>query len=178
VHNQYGLELSVSNYLIGAVTAICGIFGNVFASFLMDYLINTRLLDPRYVGISLSVLFSLLALPFAFISVFMDVISAFLVLMFCCEFLMLCTVTPVNSTFLTCVPPEIRGHSMAIATLMIHLFGDLSSPYIFGAISDRTNNQRYSLFFMSCWLIWTVIFWGLGWIFIRRVLVKEKNATR
>ena len=78
------------------------------------------------------------------------------------EFLLLCTVTPVNAAFLSCVTDDIRGHSMAMATLAIHLLGDMWSPYIYGAISDATGSQTNSLYFLTGWLGWTLLFWGLA----------------
>ena len=142
----------------------------------MDWMVSKKKKDPRLIGVYMSFIFSTVALPFAFIAVFMDQMSLFLVFMLIAEFLMLFTVTPVNAVFLNCVPPELRSHSVAIATLSIHLLGDLSSPYIFGAISDKTGNQRYSLFFLSCWAIWTCLFWGFASLLIAR-LVKKENAT-
>lgn len=176
VMTQYDLEIDTANFLIGAVTAICGIFGNAIASWFMDYLVSTRQMDARRVGVYMAFIFTILSLPFAFVAVFMQTVVTFLVFMLLAEFFMLFTVTPVNAVFLSCVEADLRGHSVGVATLMIHLLGDLSSPYIFGAISDATGNQRYSLFFMSAWLIWTVIFWGAACLFIRRKLRQDGSV--
>jgi len=175
VMTQYDLSIDTANFLIGAVTAVCGIFGNAIASILMDHLVMKRQIDARKVGVYMSFFFTALSIPFAFVAVFMQTVATFLVFMLLAEFFMLFTVTPVNTVFLSCVEPDLRGHSVAVATLMIHLLGDLSSPYVFGAISDATGNQRYSLFFMSCWLIWTVIFWGAASVVIKRKTRQERE---
>ena len=46
---------------------------------------------------------------------------------------------PVNAATLNAVRPEIRSAAMAGQLLIIHLFGDTSSPTIIGMISDRSN---------------------------------------
>ncbi len=51
---------------------------------------------------------------------------------------------PVNAATLNAVRPEIRSAAMAGQLLIIHLFGDMSSPTIIGMISDRLN-LRYGL---------------------------------
>jgi len=163
----YKVDLHQADYIIGATTAFCGIFANVLSSFLLDYVIFQKKKDKRVVSVFFSFFFVTISLPFGFVSIFMSQFVLFLVLMVTCEFLMLCTVTSVNSVFLNCVKDEMRGHSMAVANLMIHVLGDLWSPYVFGAISDKTS-QKYALFFICCWLMWTVLTWLLAFIFVRR----------
>jgi predicted MFS family arabinose efflux permease len=51
---------------------------------------------------------------------------------------------PINAATLNAVRPEIRSMAMAGQLLIIHLFGDMSSPKIIGMISDRSN-LRYGL---------------------------------
>jgi predicted MFS family arabinose efflux permease len=51
---------------------------------------------------------------------------------------------PINAATLNAVRPEIRSAAMAGQLLIIHLFGDMSSPKIIGMISDRSN-LRYGL---------------------------------
>jgi len=51
---------------------------------------------------------------------------------------------PVNAATLNAVRPEVRSMAMAGQLLIIHLFGDTTSPAIIGFISDRSN-LRYGL---------------------------------
>jgi Na+/melibiose symporter-like transporter len=51
---------------------------------------------------------------------------------------------PVNAATLNAVRPEVRSMAMAGQLLIIHLFGDTTSPTIIGMISDRSN-LRYGL---------------------------------
>ncbi len=55
-----------------------------------------------------------------------------------------------------------------MATLAIHLLGDMWSPYVYGAITDATGSQQPALLFMACWTGWILLFWTLGAVFIRR----------
>lgn len=154
-----------------------------------------RRADPTRTGIAMSVLFVACALPLPFGAVFMDSLVWFLVLMMMAEFFILCTVTPVNAVFLSCVSDDMRGyaghlavctacslrandsHSMAIMTLMIHVLGDMWSPYIYGLLSEtfgakRPEDPAYglecALLFMAGWGIWTFLIWSVAWWFIRR----------
>jgi len=178
VHTQYELDLGTANYIIGAVTAFCGIFGNLCSSTIVDHMVTKRGKDPRLVSVYMAFIFTTVSLPFIFGAVFVQELAAFLVLMLIGEFFMLFTVTPVNAVFLSCVDSTLRGHSVGTATLMIHLLGDLSSPWAFGAISDATGEQQKALFFMACWLIWTSLFWFLASIFIRNRVRKEIPGQR
>jgi hypothetical protein len=46
---------------------------------------------------------------------------------------------PVNAATVNSVSPAVRASALAGQLLIIHLFGDASSPAIIGAISDRSN---------------------------------------
>ena len=111
---------------------------------------------------------SLIAAPFSVGAVIAPTLPLFMLGMMVAEFLLLCTVTPVNAAFLSCVADDIRSHSMAMATLAIHLLGDMWSPYIYGAISDATGSQTNSLYFLTAWLGWTLIFWGIAAVYENR----------
>jgi len=60
---------------------------------------------------------------------------------------------PVNAATLNAVRPEIRSAAMAGQLLILHLFGDMTSPKIIGIVSDHSN-LRYGL---GCTLITMVI---------------------
>jgi len=109
-----------------------------------------------------------IAAPFSVGAVVAPQLYLFMLGMMVAEFLLLCTVTPVNAAFLSCVADDIRSHSMAMATLAIHLLGDMWSPYIYGAIADATGSQIYALYFLTGWLGWTLLFWGLAAIYENR----------
>lgn len=57
----------------------------------------------------MGVIFVAMAIPLPFLSVFMDDLVWFLLLMLGAEFMILCTVTPVNAVFLSCVSEDMRG---------------------------------------------------------------------
>ena len=80
----------------------------------MDFLVTKKRTDPTHVGINMSVLFVAMAIPLPFIAVFMDSLVAFLFLMLGAEFFILCSVTPVNSVFLSCVPEDLRGYDVVL----------------------------------------------------------------
>jgi hypothetical protein len=124
--------------------------------------------EPTATAVNIIIVCSLVAAPFSVGAVVAPALALFMLGMLVAEFLLLCTVTPVNAAFLSCVPDDLRSHSVAMATLAIHLLGDMWSPYIYGAISDATGSQTNSLYFLTGWLGWTLLFWGLAALYEHR----------
>jgi len=51
VNEVYELDEATANYIIGAITAFCGIVGNILAAVVMDYLVIHKKLDRTQVRI-------------------------------------------------------------------------------------------------------------------------------
>ncbi|KCV68784.1 hypothetical protein H696_04203 [Fonticula alba] len=124
-------------------------------------------LDSTRAGIYLSAVLVLIAYTPIQFAVFMPSAVAFLLIVALGEFFLLSSLTPVNAVFLSCVSSDQRGHSMAVMTLLIHLLGDMWSPYIFGAISDASSKQ-VALFCVAAVLIMTAAFWCAGALYARQ----------
>jgi MFS transporter, Spinster family, sphingosine-1-phosphate transporter len=54
-------------------------------------------------------------------------------------FLLFLSMGPVNTLILETAPAQLRASAMAVSIFMIHLFGDLWSPKIVGAISKHSS---------------------------------------
>ncbi|MES2707633.1 MAG: MFS transporter [Verrucomicrobiota bacterium] len=86
--------------------------------------------------------------------------TALAVAMFCC-FL---GTGPINTLILESAPAALRASAMAGSIFIIHLFGDLWSPYIVGKLSDHWGNIRPALLILPVALLTAGILWGiLAW---------------
>merc|ERR1712039_543689 len=60
------------------------------------------------------------------------------------------------------VPAHRRGLAMGLASFGSHIFGDVLSPVIVGALKDRTGSLLSGMWLLVLWGIWTVLFWGIA----------------
>ena len=58
--------------------------------------------------------------------------------MFVTLFLLFLNIGPLNAAMANVLPPDLRGRGFALTTMAIHLLGDAASPWVIGAVSDRT----------------------------------------
>jgi len=66
---------------------------------------------------------------------------------------------PVNTLILESVPSNLRASAMAGSIFAIHLFGDMWSPKIVGAVSDRTQSLRFGLLLLPAALLISAALW-------------------
>lgn len=78
----------------------------------------------------------------------------------------------VNVGILLTVPKRSRALAVAVNTFTIHVLGDVISPYAVGAVHDSIvkNHGWAGNAILACfsWLFWTVLFWGMSWVYARR----------
>jgi hypothetical protein len=67
---------------------------------------------------------------------------------------------PVNAATLNAVPANMRATAMAGQLLVIHLFGDMSSPKIIGIVSDYWNLRVGLGVTLIMFVIAAIIFWA------------------
>ncbi|XP_031390992.1 probable sphingolipid transporter spinster homolog 2 isoform X2 [Punica granatum] len=75
---------------------------------------------------------------------------------------------PVNFINLHCVKPSLRALSMAMATVSIHIFGDVPSSPLVGVLQDYVNNWRETALILTAILFPAAGIWFIG-IFLRSV---------
>jgi len=67
---------------------------------------------------------------------------------------------PMGAICMSAIPVELRGRSNGIQILLTHILGDVISPPIIGAVSDRTGSLTYGM-----QLIWvSVAITGASWL--------------
>ncbi len=135
--NGYSQEKATA--IMGPVIVVAGLGGTVCGGLLAQWW-SKRTPKALYYVPALS---AILAVPPALLC-FFGPASLTIVGLSAAVFLIFLGTGPVNAATLNAVRPEIRSAAMAGQLLVIHLFGDMSSPKIIGIISDRSN-LRYGL---------------------------------
>jgi MFS family permease len=77
------------------------------------------------------------------------------------NFALFLSTAPINVVILQGVPAGLRASAMALSIFAIHLFGDLVSPPLVGAISDASN-LRAAMFVLPCALAVAAFVWWRG----------------
>ena len=73
-------------------------------------------------------------------------------------FIFLCT-GPVNTLILESVPVNLRATAMAMSIFCIHLFGDLWSPWVVGALSKASGDLQKAVLILPAALIVSAVLW-------------------
>ncbi len=126
-----GMSMKQAGTWIGALTAIAGLVGIALGSFLADLL---RKLTRRaylllaFVAVAASV-------PLGLLCILEPKITLSLSLLFGAMVLLSMVLGPCNTVIANVVPANRRASGYAVYILLIHLFGDISSPLILGKLS-------------------------------------------
>jgi MFS family permease len=146
LYARYSMDLATANLGFGALTVIGGAIGTAIGGWLGDRWTRSRLaMDPRldadraFVQSNLRVCFwgSAIGAPLAAACFLMPGPGAFFAVVLVCEVALFLNSSPVNGLLLRSVPPGLRAGAMALSIFAIHLFGDLWSPPLVGALADH-----------------------------------------
>jgi len=141
-----GFSSTEAGLTLGATTVISGIVGTLAGGWLGDRL------EKRFggAGIAVSAIGFLLGAPLMVLSVQLDspwrvVIAGlsinppvFIALTLAQLFIFLNN-GPLNAALINAVPPPLRAFAFGVAMLLMHLFGDATSPTLIGSISKHSN---------------------------------------
>jgi MFS transporter, Spinster family, sphingosine-1-phosphate transporter len=116
---------------IGILTAIAGLVGIALGSFLADYLRNYT--NRAYLLLAVAVVAA--AVPLGFFCILEPNHFVSLALLFGAMIPLAMVLGPCNTVIANVVPANKRASGYATYILLIHLFGDISSPMILGWIS-------------------------------------------
>jgi MFS family permease len=87
---------------------------------------------------------------------------------------------PTNAINVNVVPPHIRAAGIAVNLFLIHLLGDIPSPYIIGAVSDwmrDPNDPRVGLFWGVSLTVPVLVLSGLLFCLGARYLKADQEAV-
>lgn len=168
-----GFSVGAAASYFGACTVFTGIVGTWCGGWMLDLMRATidqhmsgtykRLLSIQ-AALKLMTLLTLCALPCVLVAFWFADPIIFFTSFVLGELLMFGCSSPVNSVVIWAVPFRLSPLAISLSIVTIHLFGDASSPVIFGAVLDATHGDwQATMFGHGLWLVWSVVFWAWGW---------------
>jgi MFS family permease len=144
---------------VGLIVVMTGFAGTFAGGYAADAL-RRRF---READLWLSGITTLAAVPLAF-AVFLTYRPAsYLGALIATQLLLFASTGPVNTAIVNAVPPAERANAVAVSILAIHVFGDVPSPLLIGALSERTSLGRAVLVvpvaILVAGIIWTYAAW-------------------
>jgi MFS family permease len=127
-----GLTSQQAGAWLGGLTAAAGLIGIATGTWLADRLLRST----RRAYLLLATVAVLLAIPFGLAGLLDPEWRSSLALMFAAMILMAMVLGPCNTVTANVVPAGQRATGYAVSIFLIHLFGDISSPVLIGALSD------------------------------------------
>ncbi|KDO30204.1 hypothetical protein SPRG_19766 [Saprolegnia parasitica CBS 223.65] len=194
------LSESIAATVFGGVAVLAGLIGSPLGGWLVDRACKGHEDDDEYrcktAAFQMFVMMTS-GLAFLFASlIFIESKIVFFVTFGIGLLLMFSTQPATTIVILLSVSRRRRGFAMGLNTLLLHLFGDVPSPMILGALKDMwapqcgsviINNEpkldprcnenkaglQKTLAFSYGWLAWACILWGGAWLIARK---REKEA--
>lgn len=154
-----GVPRGVATVQFGAVVVMTGIAGTLAGGWASDALRRrVREADLWICGIA-----TLAAAPLA-LTVFLTYRpGVYLVSLIAAQLLLFASTGPVNSAIVNVVSPAERASAIALSILAIHFLGDVPSPTIIGALSDRTSLGRAVLVVPVAVLVAGIVWTWAAW---------------
>jgi len=167
LHRVHGITKSNASLFLGAVVVVAGLVGTFAGGFAA-----TAWRKRNSAAYSLVLGYSTLAAVVPALATFLTTnVTVCMASLATTVFFLFLSTGPVNTLILESVPVNLRASAMAIAIFMIHLFGDLWSSQVMGALSDRWNNlQRAGLILPGA-----LVIGGALWL---ALALKTKRSAR
>ncbi|KAI4367163.1 hypothetical protein MLD38_022931 [Melastoma candidum] len=156
-------DMTNADLIFGGITVVCGIVGTLGGGYALDVINST--IPNAFKLLSIS---TFIGGTFCFAAFCFKSLYGFLALFAVGELLVFATQAPVNFVNLHCVKPSLRPLSMAVATVSIHVFGDVPSSPLVGVLEDYLNNWRGTALILTAILFPAAAIWTIG-IFMHSV---------
>ena len=126
-----GMSMKQAGTAIGGLTAVAGLIGIAAGSFSADFL--RRFTRRAYLLLAFAAVTA--AVPLGLFCILESRVPVSLTLLFGAMVLLSMVLGPCNTVIANVVPANRRASGYALYILLIHLFGDISSPLILGKLS-------------------------------------------
>ncbi len=154
-----GVPRPIATVQFGAIVVMTGFAGTFAGGYLADALRRRfREADLWVCGLS-----ALAAAPLGLAVFLAHRPALYLVALVLAQLLLFASTGPVNAAIVNAIPPAERATAVAVSILAIHVLGDVPSPVLIGAISDRTSLGRAVLVVPVAVLVAGVIWTWAAW---------------
>ncbi|XP_030538362.1 probable sphingolipid transporter spinster homolog 2 [Rhodamnia argentea] len=150
-------HMTDADLIFGGMTIFCGIVGTLAGGYILDFVSSTITNAFKILSVA-----TFLGAIFCFSAFCFKSMYPFLALFAVGELLVFATQAPVNYINLQCVKPSMRPLSMAIATVALHVFGDVPSSPLVGVLQDYVDNWRETALILTAILFPAAAFWFIG----------------
>lgn len=150
-------NLMNADLVFGCMTVLCGIVGTVAGGVILDK-----------IGATVSNGFKLLTISTfiggaaCFVSFLSGTLACFIPLFALGELFLFATQGPVNTLILGSASEELRPLATAMSTICIHVFGDVPSSPLMGALQDYLNDWRFTTLILTTVFFLAAFIWSLG----------------
>jgi MFS transporter, Spinster family, sphingosine-1-phosphate transporter len=154
--HHLGLDLQTSDDWFGIILVVTGLLATFVGGFLADRFPGA---DRAKANLRLCAISAALSVPCAVMCLSVGSPAAFFAWIAAAEFALFLSTSPINVVILQGVPEHLRASAMAVSIFAIHLLGDMLSPPIIGAISDRSSLRLGMLVLPVALVLATVAWW-------------------
>ena len=169
-----GADVASAGLIVGAATVVGGIGGNVLGAKVADYY-RPRWKSAYFLVPALFVFPATLCM--LLVVNIQHNMGAAATLLFFGNVLTWTYTAPISSVSITVIPPRLRATSCGVLIFLQHILGDIISPPIIGAISDKTGSLRDGLQIAWIALGLSGVVWALGWAFLPDLAQYEAKAA-
>ena len=157
VHNVPAVQATTT---FGGIVVVTGFLGTFAGGWLGDYWQKSS----RQAYLWMSGWITLVAAPLTFVSLTAVSPSLYYPAIIVAELLLFMSTGPINSAIANLVSPVERASAFALSMFMIHLLGDVPSPWLIGRLSDLTSLGKAVLIVPAA-----VVISGVVWLISARV---------
>lgn len=162
VHNIPAVQATTT---FGAIVVVTGFLGTFAGGWLGDYWQKSS----RQAYLWMSGWITLVAAPLTFLSLTAASPSLYYPAIIVAELLLFMSTGPINSAIANLVSPAERASAFALSMFVIHLLGDVPSPWLIGRLSDLTSLGQAVLIVPAA-----VVISGVVWLISARVCGRSQ----
>lgn len=155
-----GMAMDEAGFLVGVVTVVGGLGGTVLGGLVADR--ARRVTRQPYLAVS--GLAMIPAVVLAVIAIY--VVRSPMAILGCilaAQVFLWAYNAPVNALLVNSVSAGLRARAFGLSILCIHLFGDVASPPLIGAVNDSLQDLPLSLAMVPVAIAVGAIVWIVGW---------------
>lgn len=172
LNRNRGLTVAKAGEIFGLIALINGIVAVMIGGWLGDRMLKRN--HGTYYTFSGMAMF--ISVPFMVLAVYISGPLMFPII-FVAVFLLLLNTGPVNAAIVNSVDAQIRSTALAVNVFVIHLLGDVPSPALIGAISDRTSlPTAFSVTYVAAALSGFILMYGAK--FAPRLTLTESKVAK
>lgn len=168
LYRKLCMQLKDADFWFGVVAVVTGFAGTALGGWLAGRMKG----DPVAVALRVCTWSSVVAAPFALVTLLMPSPVAFFVAIGICELALFASVSPINGAVMLSVPAAVRANAMAFSIFAIHLLGDMISPWLIGKISKHVGDAttqcsggrglQLGMYLLPAALGLSALFWARG----------------